>query len=84
MPKVFHSIHKGWGVISGPGNQPESQRVRQPEPPGEFVSEALRADCMRFLDELRTQLHRRVVSEHPAGWVPAERTPGRGNAPRPG
>jgi hypothetical protein len=71
MPMFFHSFHKGWGVISGPGNQPESPHARQPEPPGEFVSDQLRDDCARFLDELRTQIHRREEPPQRSGWVPA-------------
>jgi hypothetical protein len=57
-------------VISGPGNQPESSYARQPEPPGEFVSDELRDDCARFLDELRTQLHRREEARPDGSWVP--------------
>jgi hypothetical protein len=61
-------------VISGPGNQPESPYAGQPEPPGEFVSDELRDDCARFLDELRTQIHRRGEPVEHAGWVPAEKS----------
>jgi hypothetical protein len=40
------------------------------ELPGEFVSDDLRDDCARFLDELRTMIHRRGEVEA-ADWVPA-------------
>jgi len=45
--------------------------VPESEPPGEFVSEDLRADCARFLEELRAQIEGRP--DHPpggTGWVP--------------
>jgi hypothetical protein len=77
MPNVFHSIHKGWGVISGPGNQPESEHARQSEPPGEFVSDELRDACARFLDEVRTQIHRREEPREADDWVPAPPPPER-------
>jgi len=62
-------------MISGPGNQAESGPEREPTPPGEFVSDELRDDCMRFLDELRSQLHRRDESRREADWLPAPRRP---------
>jgi hypothetical protein len=34
-----------------------------PELPGEFVSDELRNDCARFLDELRRLVERRKVGE---------------------
>jgi len=41
------------------------------EPPGEFVSEDLRADCARFLEELRTQIDGRAdLPRGSTGWVP--------------
>jgi hypothetical protein len=42
-----------------------------PEPPGEFVSEVLRTDCARFLDELRAQIGRRRERPESTGWVPS-------------
>ena len=60
-------------MISGPGNQAESAPDHEPAPPGEFVSNELRDDCARFLDELRSQLHRRDESRREAEWVPAPR-----------
>jgi len=41
-------------------------------PPGEFVSEDLRADCARFLEELRVQIEGRVdLPPGSPGWLPA-------------
>ena len=51
--------------------------MREAVPPGEFVSDELRADCARFLEELRTQLDRRRDPEAPVGWIPAYRDAGR-------
>jgi hypothetical protein len=50
--------------------------VPDAEPPGEFVSDELRADCARFLEELRTQLDRRGAAEAPVDWIPAYRDAG--------
>ena len=42
----------------------------EPELPGEFVSEELRADCARFLDELRALVHHRTeLPREGASWV---------------
>ena len=41
------------------GPEPEVGSSSEPELPGEFVSNELRADCARFLDELRAVLRRR-------------------------
>jgi hypothetical protein len=60
-------------VISGPGNQAESAPERESAPPGEFVSDELRADCARFLEELRSQLDRRDEARLEDGWIPASR-----------
>ena len=63
--------HRGWGVISGPSEQPETPPARESEPPGEFVSENLRADCTRFLEELRALVRRRAdLPAASTGWVP--------------
>jgi hypothetical protein len=60
--------------VSGPAPDAGSPRERQPEPPGEFVSEDLRADCARFLDELRGLIEHRVKSpSNSATWEPAPR-----------
>ena len=54
-----------------PKQQPERPPAPKSEPPGEFVSEDLRADCARFLEELRVQIEGRVdVPPGSAGWVP--------------
>src|ERR671931_2032982 len=50
----------GWGVISGPSDQSETPPGRQPDLPGDFVTEELRADCTRFLEELRALVERRA------------------------
>jgi hypothetical protein len=60
-------------VISGPGHQAESAPEHESAPPGDFVSDELRDDCARFLDELRSQIHRRDESRRDDGWVPAAR-----------
>ena len=62
---------QGWGVISGPSEQPETPPAREPEPPGEFVSEDLRADCARFLEDQRALIRWRA--DLPPGserWLP--------------
>jgi hypothetical protein len=62
-------------VISGPSDQLKAPPGLTAEPPGEFVSDELREDCARFLDELRTQLTRREEARDENGWVPAARRP---------
>ena len=57
-------------MTSGPSEQPKKPPVGQSELPGEFVSEDLRADCARFLEELRALVgHRAELLARP-GWVP--------------
>lgn len=52
-------------MISGPSREGEPARLPARELPGEFVSEDLRDDCARFLDELRTVIqHRFEPPEH--------------------
>jgi hypothetical protein len=59
--------------MSGPNEQPEKPPTGRPELPGEFVSEDLRADCARFLEDLRALVgHRAEMLERP-GWVPKGR-----------
>ena len=42
----------------------------EPELPGEFVSEELRADCARFLEELRALVrHRTELPRGGSSWV---------------
>ena len=43
-----------------PKQERESPDRFESEPPGEFVSEELRADCARFLEELWTQIEGRA------------------------
>ena len=52
-------------MSSGPNGGAGSRPSPEPELPGEFVSEDLRADCGRFLDELlaRVELRREVAPE---------------------
>jgi hypothetical protein len=47
-------------VIPGPSEQPETPPAREPDLPGDFVTEELRADCTRFLEELRALVGRRA------------------------
>ena len=43
----------------------------EPELPGEFVSDDLRNDCARFLDELRRLVElRRELTPDRAAWAP--------------
>jgi hypothetical protein len=59
-----------------PGPSEPSKRLtgREPELPGDFVSEDLRADCIRFLEELRALIGRRAeLLAGSAGWVPEGR-----------
>jgi hypothetical protein len=55
------------------GPKPSAGRPPSPEPelPGNFVSDDLRADCERFLNDLRTLIdRRRDPPPERAGWVP--------------
>jgi hypothetical protein len=50
---------------------PGSPPFPEPELPGEFVSDDLRADCARFLSEQRALIGlRRELSPESAAWVP--------------
>lgn len=56
---------------SGPDPEAGSSRSPEPELPGEFVSEDMRADCARFLDELRALVRqRREQPQETSAWVP--------------
>ena len=47
-----------------------------PELPGEFVSDELRNDCARFLDELKRLVElRREPPPDSAAWAPGPRDP---------
>ena len=64
-------------MTSGPEPEAGSSPMPTPELPGEFVSEDLRADCARFLEEQRARIrHRRELPfEEPASWLPASQSP---------
>jgi len=47
-------------VTVGPSEQPNESPAGRPELPGEFVSDDLRADCSRFLEEIRTLVGHRA------------------------
>ena len=56
---------------SGPSHAAGSPSPPEPELPGEFVSEDLRTDCARFLDELRRLVGlRRELPPESTTWVP--------------
>jgi hypothetical protein len=75
----------GWGVIPGPSEQPKKYTGRESELPGDFVSEDLRADCLRFLEELRALIGRRAeLLGASAEWVPEGRRGGDSDPPSPG
>jgi hypothetical protein len=60
-----------WATISGPNVDPEPSAPDEFELPGDFVTDDLRADCARFLDELHALIDRRA--QMPVGdgeWVP--------------
>jgi hypothetical protein len=60
--------------MAGPSEQPKRPTGREPELPGDFVSEDLRADCIRFLEELRALIGRRAeLLAASGGWVPEGR-----------
>ena len=62
----------------GPSDAAGSPPMREPEPPGEFVSDDLRNDCARFLDEQRRRVElRRELTPDNAAW-----SPGRLNEPQ--
>ena len=70
-PTVFHSFHSEVGVSSAPSHAAGSSSSPEPELPGEFVSEDLRADCARFLSEQRRLIgFRRDLAPESAAWVP--------------
>jgi hypothetical protein len=53
------------------GEEHEISRAREPELPGDFVSEDLRDDCARFLGELQTLIARRAeMPPDGAEWEP--------------
>ena len=60
-------------MTAGPSEQPKKPAAGRPELPGEFVSEELRADCARFLEDLRALVGHRAEPSARAGWVPKGR-----------
>ncbi len=66
----------GWGLKAGPEKHDAGDgSAARPDLPGEFVSDELRNDCARFLQDLRAAIGRRHEStpEKQAGWVPRPR-----------
>jgi hypothetical protein len=61
-----------WGVKSGPRSEGRSSSSPEPELPGDFVSDDLRADCARFLDELRERVQLRRERPDEATRLPDE------------
>jgi hypothetical protein len=49
--------------------------MRAPDLPGDFVSEQLRADCARFLEELRVLVRRRAAMLDAQTDRPPDRAP---------
>ena len=56
---------------SGPKPEAASSAAPESELPGEFVSEDLRADCARFLDDLRARTALRRKSPLVGDWIAA-------------
>jgi hypothetical protein len=74
--RSFHSFHNEVGMNSGPSRAARSPLSPEPVLPGEFVSEQLRTDCARFLDEQRRLVGlRRKLPPEGAAWVPGLRRP---------
>ena len=60
----------------GPSHAAGSPLSPERELPGEFVSEELRTDCARFLNEQRRLVGlRRELPPESAAWVPGQRRP---------
>jgi hypothetical protein len=55
---------------SGPEPEAASSRAPRPELPGDFVSEDLRTDCARFLDDVRTRTALRREPRVTGNWLP--------------
>jgi hypothetical protein len=58
-------------VTFGPEHEAASPHAAEPKLPGEFVSEDMRADCARFLDDLRARGALRRESRLTGDWLPA-------------
>jgi hypothetical protein len=66
----MHSFHRELGSDPWTQQQPEKALEREPELPGEFVSEDLRADCARFLEDQRALIRWRAdLPSGGTGWV---------------
>ena len=61
----MHSFHRKVGSNPWTQQQPEKALGRESELPGEFVSEDLRADCARFLEDLWARIG--VRADQPPG-----------------
>ena len=58
-------------VSSAGETQAEEEQGSQKRPPGQFVSDELQSDCLRFLEEIKNVVQRR--SEAGLGRDPARR-----------
>jgi len=56
-------------VKSGPESEAASSSASEPKLPGEFVSEDMRADCARFLHDLRARAVLRRKSHLTGDWL---------------
>jgi hypothetical protein len=56
---------------SGPEPEATSSSAAEPELPGEFVSDDMRADCARFLQDLRARVALARESRLGSDWLPA-------------
>jgi len=67
----MHSFHTAVGSDFWTPPHPDRAPARESELPGEFVSEDLRADCARFLEDLRARIGVRAdLPPGSTGWVP--------------
>jgi hypothetical protein len=67
----MNSFHKEVGSNPRTEPQPDQAPVRESDVPGDFVSDDLRADCARFIDDVRTLVERRAAPPPGSpGWLP--------------
>jgi hypothetical protein len=60
----------------GPNHAAGLPQSPEPRLPGEFVSDELRNDCVRFLDELKRLVElRRELTPDSAAWAPGPSDP---------
>jgi hypothetical protein len=58
----------------GPARDTDASPTAEPALPGEFVTDEMRADCARFLAELRALVRlRRELPEDGSSWMPVDR-----------